>query len=143
MRIILKRTIRGLTFGIDYHMTVFRAALSRHKVVFALYFVEVRAFKETSACTRPDGLAWRELFACFDVYFALCNTMVASSSSPLDISRLCRSQNTMTVDTALLNINRLRPFTMDIVSVDIEISAIRDVGRYHVNLPLLYLIVGA
>ena len=61
----------------DYHMTVFRTALSRHKIVFALYFVEVRAFKETSACTCPYGLAWRELFACFDIYFTLCNTMVA------------------------------------------------------------------
>ena len=77
VRIILKRTVRGLALGVDYHMTVFRTALSRHKIVFALYFVEMRAFKETSACTCPYGLAWRELFACFDIYFALCNAMVA------------------------------------------------------------------
>ena len=33
----------------------------------------------------------------------------------------------------LVNINRLRPFTVDIVSIDIEVSAICDVSRYHVK----------
>ena len=49
IRIIFKRTPYGFSACVCNHVTVFGTAFRRHKVVFAVYLIHVRAFKVAAA----------------------------------------------------------------------------------------------
>ena len=89
-------------------MTVFRAALRRHKVVSAVYFVHVRAFKIPSAGALPDTAAGGELLSGGNVYLTLdysADTVVVLPVAHEVGVTVFKVQRW--VDTALIDIYRL------------------------------------
>ena len=95
-------------YGICNHMTVFCAALCRHKIISSVYLINVGAFKITSARTFPDRLAVGELFARSNVNLALYNAalaVVVLSVAYEECSAVLKVQRR--VDTALIDFDRV------------------------------------
>ena len=136
-RIALEWAIDVRPAGINDHVAVLRASLGRHQVIIAADLVEMRALEEPPARALPDAASGGELLARLDVDLALDDAMlpgiIRAVGHEIDLVALKIEGG---VDAVLLDVDRVRPFAVDVVCPNVEIAAMGDIGRDHVEPPI-------
>ena len=134
LRVALEFSPDGISAGAGYHVAVLCAALRSHEVVNSIYLVEMRAFKVASAGALPDAAACGELLSGGYVDFALNHSpdavIIGAVAHEVGAAVLKEQRR---IDTALIDVYRLRPLAVDIVGVNVEILVGGVVGSHHVE----------
>ena len=122
------------TAWVIYHMTIFCTALGFEKIVVFTEFIDVWCFEETAACSVPKEFALGKLFACININLAHLDASSAVSiiSIAYKIAFVILKIE-WRVNTVLVYNNRFRPFSINIISIYIEILMITVIGCYHIK----------
>ena len=135
----LKHAPRRVAACAGYHMTVLRAALSCHKIVCAVYFVHMGAFQISSARALPDAFCGGELlsrgYLNFTLTYATLAVFICAVADEICLAVIIKKQRG--VDSALIYGNGVRPFTVDIVGINIEILVGGVVSGDHIKPALI------
>ena len=138
VRTAVERTPHVLRACERYHVTVFRAALSRHEVEKFSDSVHMGAFEIASPRAVPDALAFGQLSACGNVYLALNNAAVAEVVRAVaDEEAFSVIKQQRGVYAALIDSHGVAPLSVNIIGVNIKIFMCGVIGRHHVEASLV------
>ena len=114
-------------------VAVLRAAFRDHQVIPAVLFVDMRGFGIAASVALPQQAALGQLLARLYVYL----TEIDAVAGIADHIGLALLEIQGRINTALFKPDGIRPFSGRIGGCHEEIAAARDVGRHHVESPLM------
>ena len=115
-------------------MTILGSAFGNHQVVMPVDLVDMRCFGILATATRPGSNRLCHGLAGFDIDLSLGNAFHARATE-IDASIIVPEE--VRVYPALIDPDRVRPFPGRMITPDVEVSAIANVGCDHVEAPFV------
>ena len=109
-------------------MCQFGTSLRDKQIVIAVFLIDMRSLRISASRASPERFAWSELFSCLHVYLTEHDGIVGVRHH----ITLAILEPQRGVDTLLFQPHRLTPRTSRVFCRNHEVTAIANVGGYHI-----------